>query len=434
MLKAAAARNGTSSRLASLQVGWLHPSGAAAVDPPPPPVESLPQCRSRQHLAARDCEVISTSAVGAAGDNWPPYMAAGGDNYAPTPPPPAEVHLEVEAGSAGEHVDYVRHWRPRHVRCCRCFCGDCGGDHQEGEGDGGGGVGGHRSGRCSGSNSAGMWSDLAELKDILLGAELVGRTWRLSITWFACALTYYGVVMLVPRVTASGLHTQENDGSGSSCLPWPDRDTGFSGGTGSRLHLVLPEGAYVGMMAAAAAELPSLSWAFLAVDRWSRRTVVTAGLTVTAAVLAPLVVAQVGGSAAAAENVPALVPPPLDPASASRGAVSIMWRLLHPQWLVSPASWWLPLASVLLARLFVSGCFSLLYVLTPEQYPPRARGSALGAANTLARLGALAASFVAVVLPLPAALGLMSFACGAAALAVWGLRSGRPGAGSEGTT
>ncbi|EFJ40218.1 hypothetical protein VOLCADRAFT_100010 [Volvox carteri f. nagariensis] len=367
---------------------------------------------------------------------------------------PLEVETAPTTGRSPSSGVYCGRGGGACALCRRCCSGSA-----DGDADGNGAVDGvccfgKRSGDsgccCDGDGGAvaraaavaGWCRELAALGRILLGPELYGRTWRLAISWFACALSYYGVVMLVPWVAAGSLHMRDGGGAAAvataaaagSCVPWP---------SGGGMHLVLPLGAYVSMMGAAAAELPSLAWAFLAVDRWKSRTVVALSLIATAAALAPLVLAQVGGSAAAAENMPALTappPPPLHPAAdtadGTAGPVAVMRRQMHPAWLTSSASWWLPLASVLLARLFVSGAFTLLYVLTPEQYPSRVRGSALGAANTLARLGALAAPFVAVALPqrgaLPGALGLMAVSCGAAALAVWGLRGEGGGEKREG--
>ncbi|KAG2484142.1 hypothetical protein HYH03_017024 [Edaphochlamys debaryana] len=282
----------------------------------------------------------------------------------------------------------------------------------------------------AGGCCGGCFASLASLISTLFSERLRGRTWRLAVVWFACALVYYATVMLAPTVAAGAAAMGPDGGGGMAgdCRPWP------GGGGGS--HLQLPTGAYLAIMVAAAAELPSLVWAFLAVDRWSRRRVVAVGLAATAAALAPLamVTSRAAGLAAAPPGAP---PPPGGLASASAfttaAASDFEWpdlgSLSGDTAGPSPAGYlphrWIPFAAVTGARLFVSGAFTLLYVLTPEQYPARVHGVALGAANTLARVGALAAPFVAVALParglMPAAVGLLTAACGVAALAALGL-------------
>ena len=311
----------------------------------------------------------------------------------------------------------------------------------------------------------------------LLSPQLRWRTCRLAVTWFASALSYYGVVMLVPLVAAGAALSGSGGGGGSDgegrsglageCLPWDAAAAaaadGDSGSSSRGLHLVLPTSAYWSMMIAAAAELPSLVLAFLTVDRWSRRRLVSYGLAATAAALAPLAAAAIAwrdgrGGGGAAYNSPPPPPAPSIPlewqprraaagfvlaggaggpdggpgSGSVTGALAFSRRRL-PATTTTTApvrggaavAAWLPVASVTSARLFVSGAFTLLYVLTPGQYPASVRGSALGAANTLARVGAIAAPYVAVALPahgqLAAALAVMAGACLAGAFAVAGL-------------
>ncbi|KAG2425613.1 hypothetical protein HYH02_014987 [Chlamydomonas schloesseri] len=337
---------------------------------------------------------------------------------------------------------------------------------------------------------AGPCGELGAVLCSLLSPQLRGRTWRLAVTWFASALSYYGVVMLVPLVAAgAALGGGGGGGSGGSgggggeghagnCLPWDAAAAaaagdglGSSSSSSSGRHLVLPTSAYWSMMVAAAAELPSLALAFLTVDRWSRRRLVSYGLAATAAALAPLAASAIafrsdgsGGRTASPPPAQPSMPPPGQTqlstaafvlsvggggggvqAGAGRadggsvtGALPFTRRRLPFTAAASTASaspttsatavavaTWLPLASVTAARLFVSGAFTLLYVLTPGCYPAGVRGSALGAANTLARVGAMAAPYVAVALPahgqLAAALGMMAGACLAGAFAAGGL-------------
>ncbi|GLI67820.1 hypothetical protein VaNZ11_012101 [Volvox africanus] len=439
VLVAAAKRNGTAARLE--QHLQLQATDFTAELPP----ERGLQRHQVQQIAVEDAE------ANPAADSEAAAMAMrdsnGGQGLGYEQSSTTELRWEVAADSFSGQSPSIA------VRggCGELCCGNS--DEANGGSDGGGSVGRSCIGRlgfcwrCRGreaaavaataSSALGWCRELGALGRILLGPELFGRTWRLAITWFACALSYYGVAILVPYVAAGSLRERDGHGGAAaadrspggegtgSCAPWP-------GGNG--LHLVLPSSAYVSMMAAALAELPSMAWAFLTVDRWNRRNVVAFSLAVTAAALAPIVMAQ-----ASAERMPMTMPPlqPHLPAAAADSHttslgpfVSMRRRRLYPGWLTSPSLWWLPLASVLLGRLFVSGAFTLLYVLTPEQYPPRIHGSALGAANTLARLGALVAPFVAVALPqhgqLPMALGLMAAACCVAALAVGSLRGGTP--------
>ena len=49
------------------------------------------------------------------------------------------------------------------------------------------------------------------------------------------------------------------------------------------------------------------------------------------------------------------------------------------------------------ARGFLSGGFQAVYVYTPEVYPTKSRGLALGLMSSAARLGALVTPFIAQV-------------------------------------
>ncbi|KAG2426985.1 hypothetical protein HXX76_012769 [Chlamydomonas incerta] len=330
---------------------------------------------------------------------------------------------------------------------------------------------------CGWMRHGGPCGKLGAVLGCLLSPPLRGRTCRLAVTWFASALSYYGVVMLVPLV-AAGAALAGGGGGGSSgggggsaqagdCLPWDaDAAATADGGSSKGSHLVLPTSAYWSMLIAAAAELPSLALAFLTVDRWSRRRLVSYGLAATAAALAPLAAAAIamrsGGGSRTYSSPPPPPPPSMPPlqgqvghatagfvltgggggagvggAGGGSGGGSVTGALPFTRrrlpttgsttaltTAVAVAEW-LPITSVTAARLFVSGAFTLLYVLTPGQYPASVRGSALGAANTLARVGAMAAPYVAVALPahghLAAALGVMAGACLAGAFAASGL-------------
>ncbi len=295
-----------------------------------------------------------------------------------------------------------------------------------GSGSGGGGSGGGvDSGGLSvvASGRAGRWGCCRRLYGLwseLLGPELRGTTLRLGVLWFVCALVYYGVVLVLPSVSGGLRHVGQDgsggaDGKGASAAaagPGPDGDPNGVRASGNTLgwachgsRVVLPYSVYGGMVAASAAELPSLALAAAVVDRWSKRRALAWGMGAAAAALAPVAVAggHGGGTVGGVDVGP--------------GGMSL------------PS--WLPFASVTLARLFVSGGFVLLYVLTPERFPARVRGSALGACNSLARVGALVAPFVAVALPqrgggggggVAAALGLLAALSGAATLAAGGLR------------
>jgi MFS family permease len=52
---------------------------------------------------------------------------------------------------------------------------------------------------------------------------------------------------------------------------------------------------------------------------------------------------------------------------------------------------------IFVARAFVSGAFQATYVYTPEVYPTTLRAIGLGAASSMARLGAIVTPFIAQV-------------------------------------
>jgi hypothetical protein len=161
----------------------------------------------------------------------------------------------------------------------------------------------------------------------------------LLLIWFATALGYYGVVIITTQLTMAADSTDSGRGGGG-----PPRCSGT--------RVQVPDGDFGAILAASAAELPSLLLAVGAMAAVGRRAAMSACMLGTAAALAAL---------PAAARLPG-------------GTTALLFA----------------------ARLFVMAGFTVLYIYTPEVYPTSVRTLGLGVCNACSRLGGLVAPLVAV--------------------------------------